>query len=251
MKKNLPKYVHKKAAKGKTYYYFDTGNGLIRLPDIRDREFGRALQAANAQRTKQHGPENVKSFDWLCRLYERSPEWRELSENSKQLYARHLGYANENLRNARGHSAPLGVITAEHIVTVRDKYAHKPGTANGILKAVGSLYAWATKTGRKYVKENIATGIDRLPGGEHEPWPEWLIEAALEDKAVRLPVALLYFLGQRIGDTVRMGPQNVVRGVLNITQQKDRDAAQDPGALGTRQDHRGRCPQGRDAVPAQ
>jgi integrase len=33
-------------------------------------------------------------------------------------------------------------------------------------------------------------------------------------------VALLYFLGQRIGDTVRMGPQMVVRGAMRITQQK-------------------------------
>lgn len=218
--RKLPKYVHKKAAKGKTYYYFDTGNGLSRLPDIRDREFGKALQAANAQRTKQHGPENVKSFDWLCRLYERSPEWRELAESSKDLYARHLRYANELLRNTRGQSAPLSIITAEQLVTIRDQYANKPATANGILKAVGSLYAWACKPGRPYVKENIAAGVEQLETGEHEPWPEWLVEDALNDPTIRLGVALLYYLGQRIGDTVKMGRQNLVRGAMRVKQQK-------------------------------
>lgn len=227
MKKRLPKYVHKKTAKGKTYYYFDTGSRdekgnriLSRLPDIRDARFGTALQAAAGQRTKRKGAENAKSFDWLCRLYERSPEWKKLSPSSKALYALHLGYANANFRTADGRSWPVGIITAEQAVAIRDKYAAKPGTANGILKALGSLYAWALKPGRRYVKENIAAGVDHLETGEHKPWPEWLIEEALGDKAVRLPVALLYFLGQRIGDTVRMGPQNVVRGVMQVTQQK-------------------------------
>jgi integrase len=31
---------------------------------------------------------------------------------------------------------------------------------------------------------------------------------------------LLYFFGQRIGDTVRMGPQNMVRGAIHVVQQK-------------------------------
>lgn len=225
--KRLPKYVHKKTAKGRTYYYFDTGARddrgsriLSRLPDIRDPKFGTALQAANGQRTKRKGAENVKSFDWLCRLYERSPEWRRLSAASKSLYALHLGYANANFRNAGGASWPLAIITAEHAVAIRDKFGDRPGTANAILKALGSLYAWAMKPGRRYVRESITAGVDPLDGGEHEPWPEGLIEEALADPDVRLPVALLYFLGQRIGDTVRMGPQNLVRGAMHITQQK-------------------------------
>ena len=79
--KKLPKYVHRKNAHGRTYYYFDTGARdekgrriLSRLPDIRDPKFGTALQSANAQRTKHRTANDVKSFDWLCRLYERSPE---------------------------------------------------------------------------------------------------------------------------------------------------------------------------------
>jgi integrase len=225
-KKSLP-HVHPKKAKGKTYYYFDTGarkpNGariLARLPDIRDPAFPSAYQNAKAQRAKKRGAENVKSFDWLCRLYERSPEWRGLSESTKALYALHLGYANENFRSEGRGGWPLSIITDEHVLTLRDQYADRPGTANMILKAVGSLYAWGAKKGRRYVRENIAAGIDPLEMGEHEPWPLWLIERALDDPHVRLPVALLYFFGQRIGDTVRMGPQNMARGAIHVVQQK-------------------------------
>jgi 23S rRNA pseudoU1915 N3-methylase RlmH len=163
----LPKHVHKKTAKGRTYYYLNMGDGLVRLPDIRSPRFPTALQAALSQRTKKRGPEGVKSFDWLCRLYEKSPEWRALSESSKNLYALHLGYANAILRNAQGHSAPLSVITAEQAMTIRDRYADQPATANGIIKAIGSLYAWALTPGRKYVKENIVAGVGRLATGEH------------------------------------------------------------------------------------
>jgi hypothetical protein len=78
-------YVHKKVAKGKTYYYFDLGKDergnriLKRLPDIRSREFANAYKAAQGQRTKQGAPESAKNFDWLVRLYEKSPEFRSLA----------------------------------------------------------------------------------------------------------------------------------------------------------------------------
>lgn len=220
-------YVHKKMAKGRAYYYFDTGlrdergkKILTRLPDVRSHGFAAAYKAAKAQRTKQQGQLGTKNFDWLCRLYERSPEFKGLAENTKRLYLRHLGYANENFRNAAGRSWPLEVITAEHVVAMRDKFADQPGKANAILKSIGAIYAWACRPGRRYVKENIANGVLPLEMGEHKAWPVWLVEDALDDPAIRLPVALLYYLGQRIGDTVRMGRQGINRGVMAVTQQK-------------------------------
>jgi integrase len=226
MKRKMPMYVHKKVAKGRTYYYFDTGQRddhgnriLSRLPDIRSHKFGAAYQAAKGQRTKGAGDAAVKNFDWLVRLFERSTEFRALAENSKRLYSRHLAYANEEFRK-HGRSAPLGVLTAEQVITLRDKFGDMPGKANAILRSIGALYAWAGKPGRRYVKENIAAGIDPLEGGEHKAWPLGLIELALEDPKIRLPVALLYFTGQRIGDVVKMGRANLARGVLAVTQQK-------------------------------
>jgi integrase len=219
-------HVHRKKAKGHTYYYFDLGRDnsgkrvLKRLPDLRHRDFATALAAAKAMRTKGEKANGAKTFDWLCRLYERSPEFRAKAENTKRLYTRHLAYANAHFRNRLGHSAPLAILTAEQLLTLRDKTADEPGKANAILKSVSALYHWAGRSGRKYVKDNIANGIDPLEMGEHLAWPKWLVAEALDDPAIRLPVALLYFTGQRISDVVKMGRANVVRGTLGVTQKK-------------------------------
>jgi integrase len=193
---------------------------LKRLPDVRHRDFPAALAAAKAMRTKGEKANGAKTFDWLVKLYERSPDFRAKAENTKRLYSRHLAYANENFRNRLGHSAPLAILSAEQLLILRDKMADEPGKANAIIKSVSALYHWAGKSGRKYVKENIASGIDLLEVGEHQPWPEWLVEEALADPAIRLPVALLYFLGQRIGDTVKLGRGNMASGAIKLTQQK-------------------------------
>lgn len=219
-------YVHKKVAKGKTYYYCDIGKDesgrriLKRLPDIRSHGFGKAYQTAKMLRTKNAGRDPAKSFDWLCRIYEKSPEFQKLSDNTKRAYSRHLGYANANFRSQTGRSWPLEVITPEHALALRDKYAETPGTANAVLRTLGAIYHWAGKPGRKYVRENVAAGIEPLEMGEHQPWPEGLIEMALNDPNMRLPVGLLYYTGQRIGDVVKMGRANLARGVLAVTQQK-------------------------------
>lgn len=227
MKRKLPKYVHKKTAKGLTYYYFDTGlrddkgnRMLRRMPDARTRAFANTYKAALAARSKNEAGEVAKSFDWMVKLFERSTEFKALSDSTRKHYARYLGYANENFRNKAGRSWPVEIITAEHAVQIRDKFAHQAGTANAILRSIGALYAWAKKPGRRYVKENIASGVDELETGEHQPWPLELIEEALDDPAIRLPVALLYFTGQRIGDVVKLGRGNLSRGVIALTQQK-------------------------------
>ena len=227
MKRKSLLYVHKKVAKGRTYYYFDTGlrdergsKILKRLPDMRAHGFAAALAAAKAQRTRSGADSGVRNLDWLIRLYEKSPEFKKLKPNSQRLYSRHLAYASANLRSKRGHSAPLEIIGAQNIAELRDKYAHAPGTANAIVRSLGALFHWASKPHRRYVKGNLVIGIEPLETGEHQPWPEWLIGEALADPAIRLPVALLYFLGQRIGDTVKLGRANMVGGAIKLTQQK-------------------------------
>lgn len=226
MRSRLPKHVHRKKAKGRTYYYFDLGRDesnrrvLKRLPDVRHKDFPNALSAAKAQRTKGDKANGTRTFDWLVKLYERSPEFNSKAENTKRQYSLHLAYANAELRNRLGQSAPLQFLTAEPMVVVRDKYADEPGKANAILKAVSALCAWAMKPGRKYVKENIAAGIDAIEGGEHKAWEPWLVADALNDPTIRLPVALLYYTGQRIGDVVKLGRGNIANGILSLTQQK-------------------------------
>ena len=219
-------YIHHKRAKGRDYWYFDTGakvDGkpiLTRLPSPKDPEFGRAYQAARSSRTKRGSVENARTFDWLCLTYEKSPEFRKLAESSRRLYARCLGYANSQFRSGDGKSWPLSIVTSRHVLELRDKRADKPGMANATVRAIMAMYAWAKKPGRQYVSANIAHEIEQLEGGEYEPWPKELVQEALNDPEIRLPVALLYYLGQRIGDTIKLGSGNMADGIISLTQQK-------------------------------
>jgi integrase len=222
-----PLHVHTKKAKGKTYYYFDTGQKkpggqaiLTRLPDKRDPLFGRALATARAQRNKREKIPEARNFDWLVRAYEASPEFKRKAANTKRLYSRHLGYASAQFRRRDGVSWPVEIIGSEHVIALRDKMQDTPGKANAILKSLSAMLTWASSGGRKFVSGNYAKDVELLEMGEHEPWPLPLLDMALHDPAIRLPVAMLYYVGQRIGDTVKIGPGNLERDVIVVTQEK-------------------------------
>lgn len=220
-------YVHTKVAKGKTYYYFDTGQKnasgrpiLSRLPDKRDPMFGRAYADAQSARKKRARVPDVRDFDWLIRAFEASPEFKSKAATTKKLYSRYLAHASAQFRNGSGRSWPLDIITSEQIIALRDKMQHTPGAANATMKAISAMMHWASSKGRKLLTKNVAKEVELLEMGEHAPWPLKLLDMALEDRAIRLPVAMLYYLGQRIGDTVLVGHGNLEGDIYVITQEK-------------------------------
>jgi integrase len=212
---NLPKHVRSKVAKGRTYYYFDTGakaNGkavLKRLPDIRDPEFGRMLSAAQSGRTRRGKIKGVLTIAGLADLYEKSPEFRKLAEATRRSYELNLDKARKRLG-----IAPANELKPSDVRLVHDEMADQTGAANQFVRVLGSLYSWGRKRGHVTAKPTESVELfDETP---HEPWPEWLLEQALVDEQVRLPVALLYYTAQRIGDVCRMGWSDI-RGGVSIT----------------------------------
>jgi integrase len=222
-------YLRPKRAKGKTYYYFDTGQRtsdgkpiLTRLPDKRDVAFGGAYARALAARTSRSNAQaqGVLDLTSLIHKYECSPEFRKLAENTKKSYSRYLAVANRMVRTAQGGSPAVTSITAQHVVQLRDKLAGTPGAANQTVSALGALFAWAKRPEYGYVPSNPAAGITLFEKTPHAQWPRELLEQALSDPQVQLPVALLYFTGQRIGDVVKMRWNDVENGVIRVYAQK-------------------------------
>lgn len=217
-------YLRKKSAKGRDYYYFDAGKGddgrrlLTSLPDIRDPRFGDCYARAKAERTRAKNRQGVLTLDGLIRSYEKSPEFRNLSEASKTSYSRYLGRASQLLRSRSGESAPVKQIDRGDIVAVRDKLSDTPGAANQTMAALGALYAWAIDNEK--VRDNPTEKIKRFKARPHDPWPEPLLEEALADPQVGMPVALLYFTGQRIDDVVSMTWANIKGDHMLVNQQK-------------------------------
>ena len=111
------RYLRHKRAKGRSYYYFDTGQRdakgrpiLTRLPDKRDLAFGGAYARALAARTQRSNVRNFIDLDGLIRRYERSPEFRALAQSTQRSYSRYLAVANRLIRTTQGGSPAAAAI---------------------------------------------------------------------------------------------------------------------------------------------
>ena len=215
-----PKYVRRKVAKGRDYFYFDTGKVvdgkrvLVALPHIRDPRFGGSYAALMGHRHRPHAGD-VLRIPKLVDLYERSPRFRRRSEATKRLYSIYLRKLEALLP-----TAPVSEITRGDIRKLVDGMADTPGAANAFLKVCGVLFAWA-KEG-EYIDRNPCDGLAKFEGGEHDPWPDHIVNAALEaeDRTVRLLAHLLLYTAQRIGDVVRMTWQDLANGRVRVVIRK-------------------------------
>jgi integrase len=207
----LPRWTHHKTAKGRHYYYFDTGQSndagrriLTRLPDLRDPTFGGAHARAVAARTIRKNRSNVLTLEQMVQRYQRSPEFHALSASTQRSYVLYLGRAAALIRSRAGQSPPAAAVEARDVVAMRDTMSATPGAASQAVRAIGALYAWAIERGQSYAKTNPAHDVTRFASKEHEPWPETLIEEGLTYPQVGVAIALFYFTGQRINEVVRM-----------------------------------------------
>jgi integrase len=220
-----PKYLRKKTAKGKTYWYFDTGQKtptgspiLTPLPSPKSSGFGGAYARAQAARTSRKGKQGILTFDGLIRIFEKSPEFHALAEASKRSYSHYLAKANSLIRDRAGDSPPARAIERGDVIKLRDTLSDTPGAASQTVRAIGALYAWALENER--VKHNPADKVKKFKGKEHEPWPQELVEEALADPQIGLAVGLFYFTGQRINEVVRMSWRDIVSGHMEVFNQK-------------------------------
>jgi integrase len=232
----LPLHVVRKTAKGRVYYYFDTGTLnakrkpiLKRLPDIADRTFPSALAGCLNARTRRLDVRPVLTVPALIELFEKSPDFAAKSASTRKSYGIYLARIGRAFDTAPADQVErrdvvllLDSIVAPTVERVngRDVKRGGPGAANMVLRTMGSLYAWARKRG--HVQIDPCRDVELFEEGEHEPWPDWLIEEALasDDRRVQLATALLYFTAQRIGDVCAFRWTDIRNDVLKVRQQK-------------------------------
>jgi integrase len=222
-RKGIP-HVKRVRSKGGVYYYFDTGRRspkgtpiYVRLPDPSDkRAFGGAyaVQLAARSRDIEVAPDAL-TIPGLIALYQKSPEWRKKAEGTQRIYGIYLRRLEQLLP-----TAPANEILASDIARLMDNMGETPGAANLFVRTVATLYRWGRARG--HVHNKPAEGIEMLELGEHEPWPDHILEAALSsDKAdVRLYAHLLLYTAQRIGDVCRMRWTDIRDGAIHVRQQK-------------------------------
>jgi integrase len=221
---SLPRYVRRKRAKGKDYYYFDLGTRtdgtreLAPLPHIKDPAFGGALARAKATRTNRRNRQGILTLEGLIRQYERSPEFRSKSSATQRSYTRYLAKANSLMRTRDGDSVPVRSIERRDVLAMRDQLADTPGAASQAVRALGAAFAWALDNEK--LKENPAAKVRKFPAKPHEKWPEPLLENGITDPQVGMAVALMFFTGQRINEVVKMSWADVSGGFMRVFVQK-------------------------------
>ena len=215
-------YVKTVRARGRLYYYFDTGTKNEKgqriyapLPDAGSPDFGASYASYLAARTRRQNATPIMTVARMAELFEASPTFRKLRPATQTIYSIHLAKLVALVGNA-----PADELEPRDMAQMIDRLSHQPGTANLMLSVTGSLYKWGRTRG--HTKADPVAGVSKLAMGSHDPWPADLVEAALQcdQPRVRLLVHLLYFTGQRVGDVLAMRWDDLRDGRIEVTQEK-------------------------------
>jgi len=209
-------------------YFRKPGERKLRLPaPVGSPDFWREYQKAVAgeipvrhaglveERRKQSG-----SFEWLCNQYYRSAMFKQLSPRTQTV---RRGVLQKIVR--LGGALPANELSARHIRHWRDQRSDRPESANGLVKALRQVYAFAVEY--ELADRNPAKDVSYLTSSS-EGFHAWTIEEVLQfekthsvGSKARLAFALLLYTGQRRADIVRLGRQHVSDGWIRLTQQKN------------------------------
>lgn len=216
-----PDYIKTVRSRGKVYEYFDTGRNvsgkhiLKPMPAKSDPSYGGVYAAHLAARMARENLVEVPSIIDLSRAYQLSEKYKRRSQSTQDTYLTYLRHIEAQIGNA-----PVNEVERADVRAMLDKMQSRPGAANMVLLVLRNMMKYAKA--RDWVKVDPTDGVEAFEkgDGEYEPWPEYLLELALDDDAVRLPVALLLYTGQRIGDVCKMRWSDIRDGYIYVKQQK-------------------------------
>lgn len=216
-------YIHRVVKKGRPYFYFRRpGLPSTRLPGVPgSREFMAAYQSALDQKSAPVGAGRAAagSMSALAALWYGSHRFKALTRVSQVTYRRLL----ENFLT--DHGAKLVTdLEPRHLLGILDARSGTPAQANALLNVLRLMLQFAFERGMR--RDNPARDVKRLRYSK-KPYASWSEAdiAAFEKRwplgtRARLALALLLYTGQRRGDVIRMGPQHVRDGCVEVVQGK-------------------------------
>jgi len=216
-RKTAPLHVKVVWSRGREYHYFRLPKGVLkRLPSPNDPDYGRHYAECMAALTRSLKARTLPTVNDAIKGYEADPKYTKRASSTQFTY---LIYLNR-LRELMG-KAPVSDVKRIDIRRMMDNSAKTPGAANMMLTVASNVFRWAKA--RDMIGVNPCDGVEPFEGAEdadHKPWPEALIDEALQDAKVRLPVALLYFTAQRIGDVCAMRWADIDGDHIEVVQEK-------------------------------
>ncbi|TPG44225.1 hypothetical protein EAH89_27805 [Roseomonas nepalensis] len=217
------RYVHRVVKKGRPYHYFRRpGLPSVTLPGLPgSREFMVAYQSALDQKPPPVGAglAPAGSMSALAASWYGSHRFAALTPVSQRTYCRLL----ESFLKSHGDK-PVAALEARHLLGILDARSGTPAQANALLNVLRLLLQHAFDRGWR--KDNPARFVKRLRYTK-KPYATWTEAdiAAFEERwplgtRARLALSLLLYTGQRRGDVIRMGPQHVRSGSVEVVQSK-------------------------------
>lgn len=184
-----------------------------RLPAIDAPNFWAEYQRLTGTTPKKALPRNAMTA--LIADYRASSEFRKGAANTQTNKNRYLDMIEE-----RWGPYDFTTLTGDKVRTFRDEHFATPGKADNLLTTLSALMGWAVKRGRMPI--NPCAGIERLADGEREPWPQEVMDRALDAASpmLRLAIQAHYYTGQRIGDVIRMTRPRAADERIKVVQEK-------------------------------
>lgn len=213
---NLP-YLSKKSRGGRVYWYFRRGEKYVPLPGNPD---SREFQARYWEiRSGTLRPQIKTTFEALIVSYYRSPAFTSKADGTRREYRRTL----ELIREKNG-SADFTKLRRRDVIAARDRYADTWRKGNAMVEMLSILSRHAIDL--EWITANPAHGVEKLKGGEYEPWPEDKLRAfenycrnnALEWELTAFMLATQ--TGQRIGDVLKMEWSQFDGSFIEVEQEK-------------------------------
>ncbi len=212
-------------------YYRRKGSPKVRLWETPgSAEFAAELEQAKHTAT-QAKPDDIDgapgTLRRLCIDYFGSPAFKMLDAGTTQVVRR--GILESICRSKHSNGQERGGLRyanakSNHIEEIRDEKMDLPAAADGRVKALRQLFAWAVKT--KRLRTNPAAEVEYIGGGGdgHHTWTVTEVRKYWGRHPVgtmaRLAIDLLLFTGVRRSDAVRLGPPMSRDGWLHFTEWK-------------------------------
>lgn len=235
MKINVP-YVHadtdKRTGTVRVYFRRRLGAPKVRLrapmgtPEFLA-EYEAALRGQEGAGTDAVKP---RTYAWLIGQYFASSDFGSLDARTQRVRRGILQSTCAEPTSPRAKTTfvdfPLSRLTSKAVRVLRDRKADLPEAANGRVKAVRRMFAWAMEA--ELVTNNPARDVAyiRRPTQGHHSWTE---EEMAQFEArhplgtrARLAFSLLVYTGVRRSDVVLLGRQHVRDGWLKFIAQKGR-----------------------------
>jgi integrase len=196
-------------------------------------EFMEAYQAAlaggEAPRTARGAKPNT--WRWLCERYFQSAAFRRLDARTQRVRRQILEATCDEPTKPGAvtlyRDFPISLMTSKAVRVLRDRKLDKPEAANGRVKAIRQVFAFALE--EEFASVNPARDVPYLKTAS-EGFHTWILDEVRRFEEhhptgtkARLALALLLFTGQRRSDAVRFGRQMVRDGKLVFTQHKNRN----------------------------